>query len=78
MQNELKRKTIELAEIGPEFCLDILYANEAYDEPFVIETKNGEIATVNLYWAQGHGTNYYFDGLSGVFYLSDIAYIEVR
>lgn len=33
---ELKRKTIELIEVSPEFCLDTLYANTAYDTPFVI------------------------------------------
>lgn len=56
----LKRKTIEMIEVGPEFCLDTLYANEKYDDPFVIETKYGEVHTVSLTWEQGHGNNYRF------------------
>ncbi len=82
----LKRKTIELIEVGPEFCLDSLYANENYDEPFVIETKCGEVHTVSLAWEQGHGNNYRFVKGSDVYgyngrdiiWPDRVAMIEVR
>lgn len=86
MEVKLKRKTIELVEIGPNFCLDTLYANEAYDEPFVIETKYGELARVKLTWEQGRGQNYRFvksgddwvTDYENIIFPSDVAYIEVR
>ena len=74
----MKRKTIELIEVGPQFCLDTLYADEAYDTPFVIETKYGTLHTVSLCWSQGWKNNFTFEAAADIFYLSDIAFIEVR
>lgn len=79
----LKRKTIELVEVGPEFCLDTLYANDAYNEQFVIEDKWGNVHSVTLHWFQGgYGNNFQFlresdDADTGIS-PSDVAYIEVR
>lgn len=75
---ELEYKDIRLVKIGPQFCLDTLYANDDYDTPFVIETKYGTLHTVTLVWSQGWKNNYTFEGPADIFYLSDIAYIEVR
>ena len=50
---ELEYKDIRLVKIGPDFCLDTLYANEAYDKPFLIESIYGEMYTVRLAWFQG-------------------------
>lgn len=81
---ELEYKDIRLVKIGPDFCLDTLYANEAYDEPFVIETKYGVLHTVELAWFQGRGNNYRFvigDKFDdNAMYVSPdaVAYIEVR
>lgn len=78
---EPKRKSIELVEVSPEFCLDTLYSNESYDEPFVIETTYGTFHTVTLIWEQGHGNNYRFaigEGDDGYILPKYVAYIEVR
>ncbi|AUE23137.1 hypothetical protein FDI95_gp196 [Citrobacter phage CF1 ERZ-2017] len=82
---ELKRKTIELIEVSPEFCLDTLYANTAYDTPFVIEDKYGMLHTVSLAWYQGRYNNYrfvigddVFNDLSDFVHPKDVAFIEVR
>lgn len=81
---ELEYKNICLVKIGPEFCLDTLYANEAYDKPFVIETTYGTIHTVELAWFQGRCNNYRFvigDSFGeNALYVSpeNVAFIEVR
>ncbi|ARB06028.1 hypothetical protein fHeYen901_255 [Yersinia phage fHe-Yen9-01] len=81
----MKCKTVELVEIGPDFCLDTLYSNVKYDEPFIIEDKYGEVHKVNLAWEQGRGQNYRFvrgevfgynDG--DIVWPCDVTYIEVR
>lgn len=82
----LNRKTIELVEVGPNFCVDTLYDNPAYDDTFVIETIYGEIYTVSLTWEQGRYNNYRFVKGSDIFgykesdiiWPKDVAYIEVR
>ena len=82
----LKRKTIEMIEVGPQFCLDTLYANERYDECFIIETKSGQTHTVSLTWEQGRWNNYRFvkgcDTLDyserDVIWPDEVAFIEVR
>lgn len=81
---ELEYKNICLVKIGPDFCLDTLYADEAYDKPFLIETIYGEMHTVQLAWFQGRGNNYRFvlgdpcDEMSMYVAPSAVAYIEVR
>lgn len=76
----LKRKTIELIEVGPKLCLDTLYNNEAYEKAFVVETKFGELYTVELKWRQGYGSNYHFQiyGCNTSIDPDDITFIEVR
>lgn len=81
---EHEYKDIRLVKIGPEFCLDTLYSNVAYDTPFVIETTYGTVHVVELAWFQGRGNNYRFV-IGDVFdenalYVSpnDVAYIEAR
>lgn len=82
---ELEYKTIKLVKIGPDFCLDTLYANSEYDDPFVIETIHGELCTVSLTWEQGRGNNYrlvkgdvfsYSD--RDIIWPNQVAMIEVR
>lgn len=82
---ELEYKNIKLVKIDPEhFCLDTLYSNEKYEEPFVIETKYGVLHTVKLAWFQGRGNNYRFvigdEYDEDAMYVSpsNVAYIEVR
>ena len=82
---ELEYKDIRLVKIGPDFCLDTLYANEAYDTPFVIEDRYGSLHTVSLAWFQGRYNNYrfvigddVFNDLSDFVHPKDVAYIEVR
>jgi hypothetical protein len=81
---ELEYKDIRLVKIGPDFCLDTLYANEAYDKPFLIESIYGEMYTVRLAWFQGRGNNYRFvlgdscDEMGAYVSPSSVAYIEVR
>lgn len=81
---ELEYKDIKLVKIGPEFCLDTLYSNIAYDKPFLIETIYGEMHTVQLAWFQGRGNNYRFvlgdscDEMGMYVAPSAVAYIEVR
>lgn len=78
---ELEYKNICLVKIGPDFCLDTLYANEAYNEPFVIETTYGTVHTVELAWVQGRCNNYRFEigsGDDGYILPECVAYIEVR
>ncbi|USL85742.1 hypothetical protein [Enterobacter phage fGh-Ecl01] len=78
---ELEYKDIRLVKIGPDFCLDTLYANEAYDKPFVIETTYGTVHTVELVWEQGRNNNYRFaigSGDDGYVLPKYVAYIEVR
>ncbi|AIX12228.1 hypothetical protein ACQ46_gp196 [Citrobacter phage Moon] len=78
---ELKRKHIELVEVSPKFCLDTLYANAAYDTPFIIEDKYGMFHTVSLVWSQGYrfviGDDM-FNDLSDFVHPKDVAFIEVR
>lgn len=80
----LKIKKHVLKEIGPEFCLDTLYADELYDTPFVIETKSGSCYTVSLCWLQGRGNNFRFvigdpcDENAQYVRPSDVQWIEVR
>ena len=81
---ELEYKDIRLVKIGSDFCLDTLYANEAYDKPFLIESIYGEMYTVQLAWFQGRGNNYRFvlgdpcDEMGAYVSPSSVAYIEVR
>lgn len=81
---ELEYKNIKLVKIGPDFCLDTLYSNEAYDEPFLIETKYGVMHTVQLAWFQGRGNNYRFvigdpfDEDAMYVTPASVEYIEVR
>lgn len=46
----LKRKHIELVEVSTEFCLDMLFTNELYNEPFMVETKQGDFHLVVFKW----------------------------
>lgn len=81
---ELEYKDIRLVKIGPDFCLDTLYANELYDKPFLIESIYGEMYTVQLAWFQGRSNNYRFvlgdpcDEMGAYVSPSSVAYIEVR
>lgn len=76
----MNRKTIELVEIGSDFCWDTLYSNESYDKPFVVESKFGEFYSVELKWRQGYGSNYHCQiyGTNTSIDPDDVAYIEVR
>lgn len=81
---ELKRKHIELVEVSPKFCLDTLFANKLYNEPFMVETKQGDFHLVVLKWDSFKTqffyviVNWHSQTKSNYIEPSEITYIEAR